>query len=277
MKKRIIITVVLCIALTLTLAAGAYATDTDSGISIYVDEELTVLDTAPVRVDSSIDSSIYVPMLSFCEKMGAKVLKWDESSQSALAVFREFAVDATAGDIYITANGRSLYVPYTCQVIDGVLMVPVETIAKALNASCSIDGNVVTISSSSEIIESGSTYYNETELYWLARIIWAEAGNQSMTGKIAVGNVIMNRVHLPQFPNNVYDVIFDTSSGVQFSPIINGSIYNNPTADCYLAAKLAMEGARPVGDCLFFASIPDCWAAYNRTYYTTIGGHDFYL
>jgi len=67
-------------------------------ISITLDGEEMILDTAPAKIDSSITSDVYVPMLSFCEGMGAKVLKWDEESQSALAVFREFAIDATAGN-----------------------------------------------------------------------------------------------------------------------------------------------------------------------------------
>ena len=88
--------------------------------------------------------------------------------------------------------------------------------------------------------------------------------------------MVMNRVKTSGFPNTVYDVIFDRSGGVQFEPTLNGTVYNDPSEDCYTAAKLALEGAAPVNDCLFFASILDCWAAENRPYYTTIGGHHFF-
>ena len=37
-------------------------------------------------------------------------------------------------------------------------------------------------------------------LFWLSRVIYAESGNQPLDGKIAVGNVIMNRVKSLIFP-----------------------------------------------------------------------------
>ncbi len=286
MKNRIFITAVLCITLIFTFSVSALAKDTtlkktapEAEITITLDGSALEFDTEPVRIDSDIDSDIYVPMLEFCEEMGAKVLKWDEDSQSALAIFREFAIDATAGASYITANGRCLYVAGGCQVVDETLMVPVSVIAAALDAYVQTDPeeNTVSISSGSGMIESGDDFYDSDDLYWLARIIWAEAGSESFLGKIAVGNVVMNRVNRGGFPNTVYGVVFDTNCGVQFEPILNGTIYNTPTSDCYAAAKLALEGADPVGDCLFFASISNCWAAYNRPYYGMIGRHYFYL
>ena len=285
MKNRIFITAAVCIALIFSLSVSALAVPTNSDaaskaeITVTLDGTTLDFDTDPARIDSDIDSDIYVPMLEFCGIMGAKVLKWDEDSQSALAIFRQFAIDASADASYITANGRCLYAEGGCRMQNGVLMVPLSTLAAALDAyvQCDPDSGTFSISSGSGMIESGDNYYDENELYWLARIIWAEAGSESFLGKIAVGNVVMNRVNHSGFPNTVYGVVFDTSCGIQFEPIINGSIYNNPTADCYAAAKLALEGASPVGDCLFFASISNCWAAYNRPYYGMIGRHYFYL
>lgn len=287
MKNRIFITAALCIALVFSFSTAAFAQKSEpktanaseTEIAIILDGKTLDFDTSPARIDSDIDSDVYVPMLELCEEMGAKVLKWDEDSESALAIFREFAIDATAGNSYITANGRCLYVSDGCRIIDGVLMVPISVIAAALDAYVQPDEetNTISIISGSGKIESGDDFYDADELYWLARIIWAEAGSESFYGKIAVGNVVMNRVNRGDFPNTVYGVVFDRSCGVQFEPILNGTIYNTPTSDCYAAAKLALEGAAPVGDCLFFASISDCWAAYNRPYYGMIGRHYFYL
>lgn len=282
MKNRILITAAVCILLSIFLsvsALGVSPEEAEPEVTITLDGEVMELDVLPVRIDSNIDSEIYVPMLEFCEEMGAKVLKWDEDSQSALAIFREFAIDATAGNDYVTANGRCLYASEGCYLSEGTLMVPASAIAKALDAYVQWDDETGTlsISSGSGMIESGDSYYDENELYWLARIIQAEAGCESFTGKVAVGNVVMNRVKLSGFPNTVYGVVFDTNCGVQFEPILNGSIYNTPSSDSYAAAKLALEDAKPVGDCLFFASISDCWAAFNRPYYGMIGRHYFYL
>lgn len=116
----------------------------------------------------------------------------------------------------------------------------------------------------------------DEELFWLARIVEAEARGEPLNGKIAVANVVLNRAACPNFPNTICNVIFDTNGGIQFEPILNGSIYNSPSNESYLAAELALAGARPVEDCLFFASITDCWAARNRPYYGTIGHQHFY-
>ena len=39
---------------------------------------------------------------------------------------------------------------------------------------------------------------------------------------MAVGNVVLNRVKSASFPDTVYDVIFDSAHGVQFSPREHG-------------------------------------------------------
>lgn len=49
-------------------------------------------------------------------------------------------------------------------------------------------------------VASRGTSYTSTDLYWLSRIINAEAEAESYTGKVAVGNVIMNRVKSGSFP-----------------------------------------------------------------------------
>ena len=287
MRKRFI-TAALCFILLISCSVSAFAappvykknskiTAMKDATTVTLDGEKVRLEAEPVRIDSSIDSDIYVPMLSFCKVMGAKVLKWDEESQSALAVFREFAIDATAGNVYINANGRCLYAEYGCRVIDGVLMVQLSTLCKAVDAVYEIDMSAKTISiiSGAGIIMSGDEFYNQEDLFWLARIIWAESGNQCFEGQIAVGNVVLNRANGPsRFPDDIYGVIFQTG---QFEPVSNGTIYNTPTEECWAAAKLALEGVRPVGDCLYFAAFFNCWAGNNRVFYRQIQGHYFWL
>ena len=43
----------------------------------------------------------------------------------------------------------------------------------------------------------------------MSRIIHAESGAEPFDGKIAVGNVVLNRVESKQYPNTIYGVIFD--------------------------------------------------------------------
>ncbi len=105
----------------------------------------------------------------------------------------------------------------------------------------------------------------------LAAIIECEAGGESYTGKVAVGNVVMNRVKSAVFPNTVLEVIYQNR---QFSPVGSGRfavvLARGANANCYQAAQEAMAGSAPVGNCLFFRTpIPGLTGIQ-------IGGHIFY-
>ncbi|HZJ56989.1 MAG TPA: peptidoglycan-binding protein [Clostridia bacterium] len=118
------------------------------------------------------------------------------------------------------------------------------------------------------------------DIFWLARIIHAESQGESYTGKVAVGNVIMNRVSSNQFPNTIYNVIFEYYYNIpQFSPVEDGTIYNNPSAECIKAAEEAYWGSKPVGSALYFFNprkAAGSWIVNNRQYITSIGSHAFY-
>lgn len=105
----------------------------------------------------------------------------------------------------------------------------------------------------------------------MAAIIECEAGGESYTGKVAVGAVVMNRVRSPLFPNTVLEVIMAPK---QFSPVGSGRfaivLARGANESCYQAARDAMAGASPVGNCLFFRTpIPGLEGQ-------RIGGHIFY-
>lgn len=105
----------------------------------------------------------------------------------------------------------------------------------------------------------------------LAAIIECEAGGEPYVGQVAVGNVVMNRVKSPLFPNTVLEVIYQNR---QFSPVGSGRyavvLARGANESCYNAARDAMAGSAPVGNCLFFRTpIPGLTG-------TQIGGHIFY-
>ena len=109
------------------------------------------------------------------------------------------------------------------------------------------------------------------ELKLLANIIYCEAGSESYVGKVAVGNVIMNRVKSASQPNTITEVVYAKG---QFSPVRNGSLQralsrDKADATCYQAAIEALAGAQPVGDKLFFRR-------NNGRSGQVIGNHVFY-
>lgn len=202
-----------------------------------------------------------------------------EETPEANVVEETLNFTAAVGQLYVVANGRYLYVKDGVLTLEGKVAVPVRTLAAIFNLAVGYDGTTGNVTLTSQegadaYLTSGDAYYNGDTLYWLSRIINAESGNQPMTGKIAVGNVVMNRVASPLFPDTIYDVLFQRN---QFSPAISGSIYRSPNAQSIVAAKLVMEGAVVYGNALFFnAAGINSYASRNRPYVGTIGGHSFY-
>lgn len=93
--------------------------------------------------------------------------------------------------------------------------------------------------------------YTKAELRLMASIINCEAGAESYQGKLAVGIVIMNRIHSKSFPSTLRKVIYQK---YQFSPVRNGSLNkrlrqydagktgSKQWKDCISAAKKVLNG-----------------------------------
>lgn len=204
-------------------------------------------------------------------------LSWD--GRQARLTGEGLNLAARPGELYVTVNGRALYVEGGVRTVEGKAVLPIRVLAQATGAGLSWDGASATARLGTGGAAPASAAYNEEDLYWLSRVISAESRGEPLLGQIAVGNVVLNRVKSGGFPNTVKGVVFDTKNGVQFEPTSNGTIYDAPTESAVLAAKLCLEGASVVGDCLYFyapALSAGRWIVNHRTYYTTIGCHKFY-
>lgn len=114
--------------------------------------------------------------------------------------------------------------------------------------------------------------YTDADLIWLARIIQVESPSGSQTKKMAVANVVLNRVKSSRFPNTIQEVIF---SPKQFPPAAKESFWSlEPSLNSLIAAKRALEGNNPVEDCLFFNNRP--FSGKKDDFYKLIEGDYFY-
>ena len=228
-----------------------------------------------------INSVTYVPFRAFCDAMGGAKVTWDASTRTAKAAADGVTVYAKQGALYLQANDRYFYTVEPIANIDGTLFVPIRPLAKAFGLELEWDSSLhaVLLETGGKKPTSGSSYYKSDEVLWLARIIHAESAGEPFDGKIAVGNVVLNRVKSPQYPNTIYGVIFDRKHGTQFSPVSFGTIYNTPSAESVIAAKICLEGYSLSDEALFFMNpklATTSWIAQNRPYLFTIGNHDFY-
>ena len=184
-------------------------------------------------------------------------------------------ITAEAGQQYMQANGRAIYLPYGYKEINGSYVFPMDAVAKIFTLNVSYDGESVNLDTANEaVLQSGDEFYNEDDLYWMSRIITWESGNQPVAGQIAVGNVVLNRVDSTRFPDTIKDVIFQPG---QFSPVACGVIYGEPYNISVICAKLALEGYNTVGDAMFFQVGRYGAVANIATYVCTIGGHNFFI
>ncbi len=193
----------------------------------------------------------------------------------AIVQGEELSLSAQPGDDAFIYNGRRLPITLPVRLENCRTLVPVRPLAALLGAKVEWDGETdsVSLTTANTLHDAGD------DLYWLSHIISAESRGEPMEGKIAVGNVVLNRVASPDFPNTIYGVIFDPRWGGQFEPVRNGAIYDEPTAESVQAAAACLNGANTAGDSLYFLA-PDLtdnhWTMDNRTYVTTIGVHWFY-
>ncbi|NLP34011.1 MAG: SH3 domain-containing protein [Clostridiales bacterium] len=112
-----------------------------------------------------------------------------------------------------------------------------------------------------EIKQREETSYSDEDLKLLACLVHAEAGSQSYEGKLAVANVVLNRVKSSKYPNTIKNVIYQRG---QFSVASSGSLkkqlnnYSNYKSNSQLlsikAAKAALEGDNNIGNRLYFNS-----------------------
>ena len=295
-KKRIAVLCVVCLIVCMvsgfttptagadTGAAAAAETKTVSAAQNTAGNTISVyINGIKVSNAYEVGDAAYMPLSDFFNAAGLPAdINWDEQTGTVQVSASGFSLTAVTGQAYVTMNDRCFYVPDGLQKKNGAVALPVRTLATALQYQTAWDKQTSSVSltaSEPAPLEPAATHYNGQDLYWLAHLINAEAGNQPFEGKVAVGDVVLNRVADPTCPDTIHDVVFDSRYGVQFSVVSTGGIYAEPNADSVAAAKACLEGASVVGKALYFVNptiASSKWFDQTRTFIATIGEHDFY-
>ena len=197
-------------ALTL---AGALLTPAASAVSLTLAGQPLPVEDPIVCADTT-----YVPLRSALEVLEPSAqVAW--AVDRAVALFPDFTLTACPGSYTIFQD--STPIPLTAPVLlnAGRTLVPIRPLAALLGLEVTWDSQTSTVS-----LTSPTPAWREDELYWLSRIISAESQGEPWEGKIAVGNVVLNRVASPDFPDTIYGVIFDDRWGGQFEPVRNGTV-----------------------------------------------------
>lgn len=256
-------------------------------LSIKVNNKTISSDVAPFIKNGTT----YVPIKFVAEALKVDSVKWNSETQSVTIKDSGKTILLFINKNYAYVNNQYKSLNNNALLKENRTFVPIRFVSEILGAKVAWDEDTYTVSISTKNTSStiknttaSTTTSNETissdAVYWLSRIIEAEAAGEPYKGKVAVGEVILNRVKSPEFPNTIWGVIFDKKFGVQFEPVANGTIYNTPSAASIKAAKEALNGSNYVGNCLYFLNpkiASSTWISKNRQYYTTISKHEFYV
>lgn len=225
-----------------------------------------------------------VPVRKTAEILGADSVDWNGTENSVAVKFGGKTLKMSLNSDSASINGKVHTMPCAARLVDGKTYVSAKFLAETMGARVGWNEKTHTVEISKDglTVNSGDleTAYTDSDLEWLAKIVNSEAGGEIHEGKVAVANVIMNRIESREFPDSVYDVVFDKKYGVQFTPVANGTIYNDPTTESYHAAKQALFGTNTAGQSLYFCNpktSTSMWIINNRQFFKSIGNHDFYI
>lgn len=174
---------------------------------------------------------------------------------------------------YLNGAVDGVYGPATVEAVKKFQrkngLTPDGIVGKATYAALGMNASVNVLQGNSP-----TSSYTSSDLYLLAKCIYAEARGESYTGQVAVGAVILNRVRSSSFPNSVSGVIYQKGA---FTAVSDGQIKLEPDKTAINAATDALNGWDPTYGCLYYynpAVATSSWI-FGRKTVTTIGKHVF--
>ncbi|KJS67665.1 MAG: hypothetical protein JL50_06495 [Peptococcaceae bacterium BICA1-7] len=234
-----LVTVLLLVVLLFSLGQALAATHTVSpGESLWEIGQWYGVDAGAIKSANNLSSnSIY---------SGQKIYIPEKSSGGSYTVL--------PGDsLYTIASryGTSVKQLMADNGLKSTVIYPGQTIRVAGAPAANSAGSGV---SRGGVNRNYSGNVSSSEFDTLARIITAEADNQSYETKVAVGAVVLNRVESGIFPGSINGVVYQVDEGgrYQFEPVLNGWINRPPSQSAINAAREALSGADPTNGALFF-------------------------
>lgn len=279
--RRLALRRALALLLALCLLCPGLAAAADGGgaqsVPVYIDGLLS----ARAYVSGQ---AVFLPPEAVCAAARLS-MSWSEDNGTLTLSVPGAVLTGHKDDGYFEADGRYIYAPDGWLVKGDVLYLPSDAVERLFGVKINVSEKRDRLELSTDklaVISGGANYYElnyDAELlYWLPQIINAEAKFESLAGQIGVGNVVMNRLRSPDFPDTIFEVIYDTEHTVQFEPISTGGIFQEPTEQATIAAYLCLEGYSTVGGSLYFVNpeFGSGWFDSSLELVETIGHHNFY-
>ncbi|MCR5546477.1 MAG: cell wall hydrolase, partial [Lachnospiraceae bacterium] len=239
-------------------------------------------------------SNEYCVLANDAKELAAKVCDTKAKSLTGGLRVRETASEDGAV-LTVMAEGDTAKVNLDADVVDGWVAVSYsgnEGYVKAEYAEVAVEyGEAISIEEEQEILaaqkaEEEKAHASQTtsttttqnaavaasydDVTLLAALIQCEAGNECYEGQLAVGAVVVNRLHSGAYGNSIYSVIY---APYQFGPARTGAVASvaasGPSASCRQAAQEALNGVSNIGGCT-------CFHRNDGRAGIVIGNHVFY-
>lgn len=174
-------------------------------------------------------------------------------------------------------SGASIEMDLAPWIEDDISYLPLKFISEEMGFEFNYNEDTYTVELTRKDFSLEDKYidkahYTDEELELLARIIQVESGSRSLEVKLAVANVVLNRVKSPRFPDTLSEVIYQSG---QFPPTRKSNFKTlKINTNSYIAAKKALEGVNNIDECLFFNSRP--FSGKSNDFYKKIEGEYFY-
>ena len=221
----------------------------------------------------------FVPVRFVAESFNMAV-EWLPEEKKIVLTDEEHMIEMWIDSNRLIVNGEETLMDVNVEGFSGRAMVPVRYLAEIKGFEVRFDDYTYSVEMNREgfaVHDSNilNRPYTDEDIIWLARITYVEGRNLSLKGKLAIANVVLNRTRNPNFPDTVYDVIFDSRYSKQFPPAHKpGFTELKPDSSSVIAAKMALEGVNNIDKCLYFNNKP--FKNKSKDLYTTIDGEYFY-
>ena len=221
---------------------------TASEDEFFAEEEVQQDETAALQAEASEAAQNEIEEVQAAEEAA----RLEAEAQAKAAAEEAARLEAEAQAKAAAEEAARLEAEAQAKAAEEAARLEAEAQAKAAEEAAQLEAEAQQAALAAQAAQTAAISAEELKL--LANIIYCEAGSESYVGKVAVGNVIMNRVKSASQPNTITEVIYAKG---QFSPVRNGSLQRALSSDkadaaCYQAAIEALSGAQPVGDKLFF-------------------------
>lgn len=244
--KKAILSAAIAGALTLPVGVVAAVRSLQNADTIYLQNEQTIVETAVLRQGAKGDE---------VKEVQRRLKQWGYYKGSVDGVFG--AGTRSAVIAFQKKNGLKA---------DGVVG---KSTYQALGMNDSYQALAGGTTQS-----GGMNGFSSSEVYLLARTIYAEGRGEPYVGQVAIGAVVLNRVRNPQFPNTISGVVYQKHA---FTAVSDGQINLTPNDTAMKAARDAINGWDPSGGAIYYynpAVATSSWI-FSRPTITVIGKHVF--